>query len=103
VNVNRSNMAGQAVNMPPGQIASIQYQLQHLNDDRRPVVYGACWALWCLAILAIGLRFYAKRIVRSGFKLEDGLLLLSMVWRALRKARRLGGTDGFGSLVQQDV
>jgi hypothetical protein len=96
-------MAGQAVNMAPGQIASIQYQLQHLNDDRRPVVNGACWALWCLAILAIGLRFYAKRIVRSGFKLEDGLLLLSMVWRALRKARRLGGTDGFGSLVQQDV
>jgi hypothetical protein len=83
--VDRFNMAGQAMDMPPEQVASIQYQLQHLNDDRRPVVNGACWALWGLAVVAMGLRFYAKRITQSGFKLEDTLLLLGMVCCAPRK------------------
>ena len=76
-----SSMAGQLTNMPAEQIASIRYQLDHLSDDRRPVLIGACWALWSLAVLAMGLRFYAKSIVRSRFQLEDGLLLLGSVWR----------------------
>lgn len=71
-------------NMPPEQIMSIQYQMEHLGDDRRPVVIGVCWALWSLAVTAVGLRFWAKNIVRSGFKPEDGLILMGLVWLAPR-------------------
>lgn len=65
--------------MSPEQLASIQYQMENLDDDRRPVILGASWALWGLALIALGLRFYAQRMVRNGFKPEDGLILLAIV------------------------
>jgi hypothetical protein len=72
-------MADPFANMPPEQIASIRYQLQHIDDDHRGVIIGACWALWALAIIAIGFRFYAKCMIRSGFKAEDGMIMLALV------------------------
>jgi hypothetical protein len=73
-------MADPFTNMPPEQVASIQYQLRHIDDDRRGVIIGACWALWVLAVIAMGFRFYAKCMIRSGFKAEDGMIVLALVW-----------------------
>jgi hypothetical protein len=64
------------------QMASFQYQQQHIGDDRRPVLIGVSWSLWALAAVAIGLRFYAKRIMRNKLLLEDGLILLGLVCHA---------------------
>lgn len=69
--------------MSPEQMASFQYQQQHFDDDRRSVLIGTSWSLWALATVAIGLRFYAKRIMRSRLSPEDGLVLLGLVCHAI--------------------
>lgn len=72
-------MADPFANMPPEQIASIQYQLANADDDRSGVIYASTWALWFLAFVGILLRFYAKRIVNSGFLWEDGTILAAFL------------------------
>ncbi len=67
------------MDMPPEQIASFQHQQEHINDDRRPLLYSVTWTLWFLAVTTILLRFYAQRMVRSIFKPEDGLIVLGFV------------------------
>jgi hypothetical protein len=71
--------AGLVANMTAEQIASFQYQKEHINDDRRPLVMGIQWGLWVLVVVALCLRFYAKSMIRSGLKLEDGLILFAFV------------------------
>ncbi len=72
-------MADPHANMPPEQVASIQYQLEHIHDNRQAVINGAGWSLWIAAIIAILLRFYAKSMIRSKFKAEDGTILVALV------------------------
>jgi hypothetical protein len=78
-------MAANVMGMPPEQIASFQYQLEHINDDRRPFLYTVTWTLWFLAVTAICLRFYAQRMVRGTFKPEDGFIALGIVRLATAK------------------
>jgi hypothetical protein len=68
-------------NLPPNPEleASIKFQLEHWNDDRRPAIITSGWVLYILAVVAVILRFYAKRLIRNSFKAEDGLILAALV------------------------
>ena len=88
-------------NLSPEQLASIQYQMEHWDDDRRPTVVFCAWFLYGLAVLAVALRFYAKSMVRNGFRIEDGLILLGLVRDAVRE--NILGTDEFPRLVRLDL
>ena len=72
-------MATSPKNMPPGLIASLEYQKQHIEDDRTGLLIGLSWALFTLAAIAVALRLYAQRIVRNQFRLSDALILLGLV------------------------
>lgn len=78
-------MAANVMDMSPEQIASFRYQQEHISDDRRQVIYAVTWILWCLAVTAFFLRFYAQRMERSSFKPEDGFVVLGLVRRATAK------------------
>ncbi|ERF74577.1 hypothetical protein EPUS_00707 [Endocarpon pusillum Z07020] len=72
-------MAANVMGMSPEQIASFRYQQEHISDDLRPVVYAVTWILWCWAVTATFLRFYAQRMVRSTIKPEDGFVVLGLL------------------------
>jgi hypothetical protein len=55
----------------PAQIASFQNQQRGFSDDHRALLIGFSWSLWALAAVAIGLRLYAKRMMRNKFLPED--------------------------------
>lgn len=86
--------------MPPEQIASIQHQLEHIDDNRQAVILGAGWSLWVAAIIAIVLRFYAKSMIRSKFKADDGMILIALV--SLHRVRSIRQTNWFDSSLQPD-
>jgi hypothetical protein len=65
--------------MSPELQASIKYQFEHWGDDRRPAIITSGWVLYILAVVAVILRFYAKRLIRNSFKVEDGLILGALV------------------------
>jgi hypothetical protein len=83
-------MAAPTTEMPPELLASLQYQQENIDDDRTSVLIGVCWFLLTLAIVAVGLRFYAERMLRNSFKLQDGLIILGLVrpalWKYLHRA-----------------
>ena len=87
-------MAANVMNMSPEQTASFQYQQEHISDDLRPVVYAVTWILWCLAVTAIFLRFYAQRMARSNFKPEDSFVVLGLVrWATAKYEMRSDGSS----------
>jgi hypothetical protein len=65
--------------MSPELEASIKYQTEHWGDDRRPAIITSGWVLYALAVIAVILRFYAKRLIRNNFKVEDALILVALV------------------------
>lgn len=88
-------MEASAPEMPPELIASIQYQKEHIHEDRTGEMVGVAWFLWALAVVALGLRFYAERMVRNRFGYHDALILLGLVGSALRTPRIPNVPDGF--------
>lgn len=74
-------MASLVADMPPELIASLQYQQEHIDEDRTGTLVGVTWSLWTLAVVAVVLRFYAERMMRSPFRYHDMLILLGLVWR----------------------
>lgn len=65
--------------LPPAAVASFQYQKEHINDDRRPLLLAVNWSLYALVLVALSLRIYAKRMIRGKFGLEDAWILLAFV------------------------
>ncbi len=76
-------MAAPVADMPPALVASLQYQQEHIEDDRTALLIEITWFLWTLAVIAVGLRFYAERMMRNRFKHHDALIILGLVWRSL--------------------
>jgi hypothetical protein len=72
-------MAAPVPEMPPEMIASLQYQKEHIHEDRRAELIGVAWLLWTLAAVATGLRFYAERMLRNRVGYHDALILLGLV------------------------
>ena len=86
--------------LTPTQLASFQYQQEHITDDCRPLLIGACAGLWAVVALAVCLRFYAKRIVRSKYQHEDGMILIGLVWSLIVQGISI---DAFGSLLPREL
>lgn len=68
------------MDLPPEQLASIQYQQENITDSRIPEMIGVAVALWALATVAVAGRFYAERMLRNRFKLHDALIVAGLVW-----------------------
>ncbi len=72
-------MAAPSADMSPELLASLQYQKENIDDDRRAMVIGISWALWVLAVVALVLRFYAERMIKNRFKYHDALIIFGLV------------------------
>ena len=62
-------------------LPSPEYMEAHMDDDRRPVIYGVCSMLIVLTTVALSFRLAAKRITRTGLTADDYLALASQVYQ----------------------
>lgn len=51
----------------------------NVHDSRRPELYAATIVTYCLALLALGARFLSRRLMKSGYGLDDWFALTAMV------------------------
>lgn len=51
----------------------------NLKDTRQPELYAATIAIYCLALLVLGARFLSRRLMKSGYGLDDWFAVTSMV------------------------
>lgn len=58
----------------------------NLSDSRQPELYAATIITYCLALLALGLRFLSRRLLKSGYGLDDYFAVAAMVWLDSRPA-----------------
>lgn len=68
------------MDLPPEQLAAIQYQQENIADNRIPEMLGVAVSFWTLATVAVAGRFYAERMLRNRFKLHDALIVAGLVW-----------------------
>ena len=66
--------------LPPDLLKAFAYQKLHVEDDITARLLGVTWALWILAVVAVGLRLYAERMLRAKLRVHDYLILLGLVW-----------------------
>ncbi|KKA16364.1 hypothetical protein T310_10060 [Rasamsonia emersonii CBS 393.64] len=50
-----------------------------LTASKQPQIRGAILSTWLLAVLAVGLRFTSRWLVKAGFWWDDWLILLGLV------------------------
>lgn len=50
-----------------------------LSQTRQPELYAATITTYCLALLALGLRFLSRRLLKSGHGLDDWFAVAAMV------------------------
>lgn len=62
--------------MPPEEYAS---QLAHIDDDRSSTIIAVTSTFTVLALVAVILRFYARRYNRSKLSWEDYVAVAAMV------------------------
>lgn len=72
-----------------------------LSQTRQPELYAATITTYCLALLALGLRFLSRRLLKSGHGLDDWFAVAAMV-RCLVLARRKPDADRGPSSQQRD-
>ncbi len=70
-----------AAPLTPKKLANILYQMQHLDDDRRPLAFGIIATCTVLSSLAVALRFASRRVAHVPFKADDFAALASWVGR----------------------
>ena len=46
-----------------------------LNETKQPYIYGACCALYVLSVIAVALRFVARRLKAAGYGWDDWLIV----------------------------
>lgn len=51
--------------------ADVAYQLAHITETKAPTIIAAIAALVVLATIAIGLRFFVRWHIKSGFQADD--------------------------------
>lgn len=59
--------------------AEIQYELEHIRQDRAPNIiasYAICLSLACIAVV---LRFVARRISRASLQADDFTVAIALV------------------------
>ena len=54
-------------------------QLAHINDSKVPTINGVDAVLMALVLVAVAARFYARRIRKLALKIDDWLMIPSLV------------------------
>ncbi|KAI9787797.1 MAG: hypothetical protein M1816_007445 [Peltula sp. TS41687] len=68
-----------SISLTPDQLASIQYQLQHIHEDRRPQGLPIQIAFVAVASLAVVLRFGSRKAAKVPCKADDYVTLLGLL------------------------
>ena len=50
-----------------------------LTASKQPAIIGSIVATWAFAVIAVALRFFARRVSRAGFWWDDWLMLPALV------------------------
>lgn len=50
-----------------------------LSETRRPIIYGATISCYLLAVVAVGLRFVSRRLVKADILADDWLIIVALV------------------------
>jgi hypothetical protein len=59
--------------------AEITYQIAHATQDRRPAVLAVGGTFMVLAVIAVALRFWSRRLSGQKIKLDDWSIVLALV------------------------
>ena len=55
-----------------------QYQLEHWNDDRGPVIIATGSVLMVATTLFVVLRLWAQKLIKSSFDIDDWLIVAAL-------------------------
>ena len=58
----------------------IEYQLSHINDDRKAEVQGVSIAFFGAAAIAVVLRLLARRLTGAGYRKDDFFIIITLVY-----------------------
>lgn len=65
--------------MASNQAAQIQYEMNHKSDTQVPKIIGALTVSLCIFYLVVFLRILSRRLSRSPFKMDDWIIISSLV------------------------
>ena len=63
--------------------SDIQYQLEHLQDNKIPEILGYQIICFILAIIAVILRQVSRRLIRASTQSDDYIILIALVKKLL--------------------
>ena len=66
--------------VPPG---------MNIHDNRQAELYSSSITTWVLAVLAVALRLWARRLMKSRYWLDDWFAILALVGRFGNQAHRV--------------
>ncbi len=72
-------MASSGMQLTPAQQASIQYQMQNINESRKPESVGVTILFLTLSTAALVMRFWARKVARAPYKWDDWTALAGWV------------------------
>ena len=69
--------------MPVLSPADVQYQTQHISDDKSKQLLATCIVSSCVASVAVALRIFARRVNRleTSLQLDDYMTIIAFVGR----------------------
>ena len=68
-----------AASYTPAQLASINYQKQHLNDDLRPTEIAINTSFLVVTTIFVLLRFWSRKRAGGSYKADDYLSAVALV------------------------
>ncbi|KAF2233444.1 hypothetical protein EV356DRAFT_201211 [Viridothelium virens] len=52
----------------------------NIHKSRQPELYAASITTWVLALIAVGLRFWCRRLTKSAYRLDDWLIVAALLF-----------------------
>ncbi len=59
--------------------ADLQYQLEHIQDDRSGQIAAVVSAMLVVATIAVGLRLFTRWLISAPWKLDDFTIIAALV------------------------
>ena len=67
------------VNMAETQANHVQYQKEHIGDNKTPTIVGVYVLGYVLAVTAVGVRFMSRKISKLPYWADDWIILTALV------------------------
>lgn len=87
------------MSLPPEEL---RYQQEHINDNIQPNIYAACFICLPAAFIAVGLRFFARRMTPGGIGKDDIAILFALLFTSGFLVTCIWGTSHSVSLIMRD-